>query len=69
MKLYKYEYLGISWGIVFANTKMEAEEKVRNMIERYHSDVYDICHPIYIKELNENNSYFSNCPDVHEIYY
>lgn len=72
MKLYKYEYLGISWGVVFADSKKQAEEKVRNMIKQYHCDKYDEFYPIDIltMELNENGNgfCFPDCPDVYEIY-
>jgi len=64
--IWLYEILGKYWGVVKANTKEEAEQKV---IETYkkHDTEYDEYRPILIKSKEESN-WFEDCPDVLEVF-
>ena len=65
--IWLYEVLGISWGIVKADTEEEAEQKVREAYKK-HSINFDEYIPIIIRPKTESN-WFADCPDVLEVYY
>lgn len=62
-----YEVWGESWGVVKANSRKEAEEKVREAY-RKHDTGYSEYRPVVIKSIYEDNNWFPDCPDVLEVY-
>lgn len=65
--IWLYEILGESWGVVIAKDKNEAEEKVRNAYEK-HDSLYDENRPIIIKSKEDTGNWFSDSPDVLEVF-
>ena len=63
-----YEVWGESWGIVKANNKKEAEEKVRKAYRKHDTGWWDVSRVVVIKSIYEDNNWFSDCPDVLEVY-
>lgn len=67
-KMYLYEIEDESWGIVIAESKVEAETKVRNAYAKHDSD-YNENTPIHIeKATRAENKWFIDSPDVLEVY-
>lgn len=65
--IWLYEVFGEAWGVVKANTKEEAEQKVREAYKK-HSIEYDEYRPVNIKSKEEDHCWFADCPDVWEVY-
>lgn len=65
--LWLYEVLCEAWGVVKAENKEEAEQKVREAYKK-HDTSFDEYTPIFIKAYNEENNWFSDSPDVLEVY-
>lgn len=65
--LWLYEMFGEAWGVVKAENKEEAEQKVRDAYKK-HDSSFDEYHPIIIKAYNEENNWFADSPDVLEVY-
>ena len=62
-----YEVLGESWGVVKATTREEAERKVRDAYKK-HDTCYNEDTSVIIKSKDEDNTWFTDCPDVIEVY-
>lgn len=65
--LFLYEILGEAWGVVKAENKEEAEQKVREAYKK-HDTSFDEYVPIIITSKEEENCWFSDSPDVLEVY-
>lgn len=65
--LWCYEVLGTSWGVVIAETKEEAEQKVREYY-RKHSDWYKEHFIVDVSKPEVWGRKFSDTPDVIEVY-
>lgn len=66
-KLYIYEVYGQAKGIVYAESKKDAEQKVREAYRKHDSAWWDHSRTVNIWSIYENNSWFSDCPDVIEV--
>lgn len=67
-KIYLYEILGESWGIVIADSKEQAKEKVKSAYQK-HDTSYSEHTPVHIIKATEaENNWFSDSPDVLEVY-
>lgn len=64
--IYLYEILGESWGVVKANNKEEAEQKVREAYKK-HDTGYNEDTPVIIKD-KDNSNWFADAPDVIEVF-
>lgn len=64
--IWLYEILGESWGVVKADTKEEAEQKVREAYKK-HDTGYDEDTPVIIKS-KDNGNWFADAPDVIEVF-
>lgn len=65
--IYLYEILGELWGVVIANSKEEAEKKVREAYQKHDSD-YDEFTPVIITEKDKDGRWFADSPDVIEVW-
>ena len=65
--LFLYEILGEVWGVVKAENKEEAEQKVREAYKK-HDTSFDEYAPIIITSKEEESCWFSDSPDVLEVY-
>lgn len=65
--IWLYEVCGDSWGVVKANSREEAEHKVREAYKK-HSSGYGEYQPIYITSKEEASGWFKDCPDVLEVF-
>ena len=63
-----YEVWGESWGIVKANSRKEAEEKVREAYRKHDTGWWDESRTVIIKSIYEDDRWFPDCPDVLEVY-
>ena len=63
-----YEVCGQSCGIVKANCREEAEEKVRSAYSKHDTGWHDQFRTVIIKSIYEDDRWFSDCPDVLEVY-
>lgn len=64
--IWLYEILGESWGVVKADTKEEAEKKVREAYKK-HDTGYDEDATVIIKN-KDNGNWFADAPDVIEVF-
>lgn len=65
--IWLYEILGESWGVVIAENKQAAEEKVREAYKK-HDSSYNENSLVIIKSKDEDNNWFSDSPDVLEVF-
>ena len=66
--IWLYEVLGQAWGVVKALTKEEAEQKVKKAYMKHCND-FDEYIPIVVKSKEEEQGFwFTDCPDVLEVY-
>lgn len=65
--IWLYEIFGESYGIVIADNKEIAEEKVRNAYKK-HDSLYNENTPIIIKSKDEDGNWFMDSPDVLEVF-
>lgn len=62
-----YEVHDQCYGIVKANNRKEAEEKVREAYRKHDTGWWDASRTVIIKSIHEDNNWFSDCPDVLEV--
>lgn len=66
-EIWVYEIFGDVYGVVKAETKEEAEQKVRNAYKDHYTE-FNGFHKIIIKSIYEDSRWFSDHPDVLEVY-
>lgn len=67
-KVFYYEILGESWGVVLATDKNDAERKVREAYQK-HDTCYNEDTPVIIQTPEESNGkWFNDSPDVFEVW-
>lgn len=66
--IWLYEVWDESWGIVKANSRKEAEEKVREAYRKHDTSWWDESRTVIIKSIYEDDRWFPDCPDVLEVY-
>ena len=64
--IWVYEILGESWGVVKADNKEEAEQKVREAYKK-HDTGYNEDTPVIIND-KDNGNWFADAPDVIEVF-
>jgi len=65
--IWLYEISGESWGVVKAETRESAKAKVREAYKK-HDTQYCANTPIIIKSKEEDGNWFSDAPDVLEVF-
>lgn len=65
--MWLYEIMGESWGIVIADSKEDAEQKVREAYKKHDSN-YSEDTQVIIKNKNDEGNWFEDVPDVLEVF-
>ena len=66
--IYLYEIFGDTWGIVKANSKEEAEQKVRAAYKKHDSGYSEYTLVTIRSKDEEPNCWFADSPDVLEVW-